>query len=237
LDSLEDGNDIDYLDSLYQQQRRKNELALLIMSMKLSPEDIPDGGNMRWFDIYKAGQNLLFVDQKVPQAAAVFKKAADLGCSDANILLAAIHELGIGIETDWDLVLKCYQKAADLGNLNGLILLAEAYEHKNDFKNMIAIWNKTINKVFADYKKDPKENRPVLFAVAALFIEKIIDNQLEIQAKNMVEWLKQMKDDISTHIKAVNYSLSHDYGDLGNLLDNYLENKEEKLRLIELILS
>jgi len=67
------------------------------------------------------------IEQDRPEAARLYKQAADMGHADATHNLAVCHALGLGVEQDRPEAARLYKQAADMGHANAIHNLAACY--------------------------------------------------------------------------------------------------------------
>ncbi|MGR8929651.1 MAG: tetratricopeptide repeat protein [Gammaproteobacteria bacterium] len=73
--------------------------------------------------LYLLGRDGLDVDEK--SAAVWMQKAADQGLVDAQVMMGAFYDRGIGVEADRDIATKWYEKAAAQGHGTSLAILGK----------------------------------------------------------------------------------------------------------------
>ena len=73
--------------------------------------------------LYLLGRDGVEVDEK--SAAVWMQKAADQGLVDAQVVMGAFYDRGIGVEADRDMATKWYEKAAAQGHGTSLAILGK----------------------------------------------------------------------------------------------------------------
>ena len=83
-------------------------LALVVLAFVSCSKNSPEGVVQEYVACIQAGQ--------YEEAVDLFQKAADLGHSEAQLMLGMCYFNGDGIKRDYDEAVKWFRKAADQGN-------------------------------------------------------------------------------------------------------------------------
>ncbi len=96
--------------------------------------------------LYWMAEKLLWgyegVDKDPAEAFRLFKQAANLGCSDAQIRLGQLHEYGKGTKRDPSAAFLNYQGAAEAGNFYGFAFLARLLSRSTNVDRADGLWER-----------------------------------------------------------------------------------------------